>query len=443
MAAQGKFTTGPTMRHVVVMALSGSFGLVFVFLVDFAALFWVSQLGVEQLIAAVGFGWIVQFAVVSVSIGMMIGVMAMIAPELGRGNIAVARWIAAQSIVFAMLVMAVVTALVLLNLEPILAGTGATGETREIYLHISLPSMPVMILGMITSSILRAAGEALRAMFVTLSGGMVALLVDPVLIWWMGLGAEGAALSIVISRLVMAGTGMWYLVRVKQLIGRPGLPDWRGFVRPFLAVALPAIATQMATPFGNWVLTRAMAEFGDSAVAGWGVVSRLTILVFGGIFALAGSIGGIFGQNYGVGRLDRVRATYWDALKFCAVYTMVAWAMLFASQGLVVRAFGLSSEGAEVVRAFTSHAAGAFVFAGALFVANSAFNNLGRPLWSTGFNWLRDGLLMYPTAVLFGAWLGAPGVIYAQAAAGVLAGGLAAAGGWAYVRGLQAPPTRA
>ena len=61
---KGKFTTGSTMRHVVQMTLAGSIGLIFMFLVDAAALFLVSQLEQEQLLAALGFAWTVQFVMI-------------------------------------------------------------------------------------------------------------------------------------------------------------------------------------------------------------------------------------------------------------------------------------------------------------------------------------------------------------------------------------------
>ena len=60
-APAGRFTTGSTMRHVAVMTLTGSLGLSFMFLIDFATLFYVSLLGNETLTAGVGFAWAVQF----------------------------------------------------------------------------------------------------------------------------------------------------------------------------------------------------------------------------------------------------------------------------------------------------------------------------------------------------------------------------------------------
>ncbi|MEM9268318.1 MAG: MATE family efflux transporter, partial [Pseudomonadota bacterium] len=314
------------------------------------------------------------------------------------------------------------------------------GETLEIasrFLAISIPSLPLIAIGMIASAILRAAGDAWRAMFVTTSAGMVALVIDPLFIMGFGWGVDGAAMAIVISRATTAVVGFYFVHRVHNLLARFEVNDAVRYASPYFAIALPAIATQLATPFGNWILTRAISEFGDSAVAGWGVVSRLTILAFGGIFALSGAIGGIIGQNYGAGRMDRVTQTYLDALKFCLVYTLATWLLLFLLQGQIIAGFNLTAEGAEVVRAFNSFAAGAFIFTGALFVSNAAFNNLGRPLWSTWSNWIRDGLLMFPLAVVMGGLFAAPGVIYAQAIAGILVGIGAAFFGWRFVRGLE------
>ncbi|MEO1549922.1 MAG: MATE family efflux transporter [Pseudomonadota bacterium] len=440
MAPPGKFVTGSTMRHVVVMTVSGSLGLLFMFLVDFVALWWVSQLGVERLVAAVGFAWTIQFATVSVAIGMMIAAVALVSRALGRGNVARARRLATSAMVITVLVQSCVALCVFMFRDQILAVSGAQGETLDIasrFLGISIPSLPLMAVGMIASAVLRAAGDAWRAMFVTTSAGMVALVIDPLLIMVLELGVDGAAMAIVISRGTTALVGLYFVHRVHSLLAPFRLQDATRFARPYFEIALPAIATQMATPFGNWILTREIAEFGDSAVAGWGVVSRLTILAFGGIFALSGAIGGIIGQNYGAGRLDRVAQAYLDALKFCLLYTLVTWGLLFALQGPIIAGFNLSGDGAEVVRAFNSIAAGAFIFTGALFVSNAAFNNLGKPLWSTWANWARDGLLMFPLATAMGGLLAAPGVIYAQGIAGVVTGVIAAFVGWRFVQGLE------
>ena len=60
-----------------------------------------------------------------------------------------------------------------------------------------------------------------------------------------------------------------------------------------MVIAIPAILTQLATPVGAAFATRAMAEFGEAAVAGMAVIGRLVPLAFGVVFALSGAVGPI------------------------------------------------------------------------------------------------------------------------------------------------------
>ncbi len=439
---QGKFVTGSLMRHVVTMALSGALGLSFTFLVDFLALWWISQRRVEADMAAVGIAGTIQFAVISLGVGMMIGAVALVARSIGMGDRPRARRIAATAMVISTSVQLALSALIWTFRHAILAASGAEGEVlirAEQFLAITLPSMALVSVGIMASSLLRSVGDAWRSMMVTMAAGLIAIVLDPVLIIWADWGITGAAWSINLARVAMCGTGLCFLLRTHDLMARPTLADIRLFARPYAAITLPAIATQLSTPFGNWILTREIAGFGESAVAGWGVVMRLTILAFGGIFALSGAIGGIIGQNYGARRPDRVAEAFVAALKFCAVYTLITWALMAALSGPIIRSFGLSDDGATVVRIFTHWAAGSFVLTGALFVANATFNNLGRPLISTGANWFRDGILMFPAALLMTGLFAAPGVIWANAAANILAGGIAALLAWRYIRSLQPP----
>ena len=311
---------------------------------------------------------------------------------------------------------------------------GAVLEEAVRFLRIGAPSLPLLAAGMASAAILRAAGAAWRAMAVTLAAAAVAVILDPVLIVMMGWGVPGAAVVIVLSRGAMAVAGLYWVAVSMKMLARPGWIDLRHFALPFLAIAVPAVITQLSTPFGNWLLMRAMAPFGESAVAGLGVVLRLTILCFGGIFALSGAIGGIIGQNHGAGLPGRVESAYLDALKFCAVYTGIVWGLLILGADVIAAGFGLGPEGAQVVRWFCHWGAGAFVFTGALFVSNAAFNNLGRPVWASIANWSRDGLLMGPLAFGLGAAVGAAGVIAAQVVANVAAGLVAAWVGWRVVR---------
>ena len=443
MAREARFTTGSTMRHVAVMTATGAVGLMSLFLVDVANLFYISLLGQHVLAAAIGFAGTVQFLMISVAIGLSIAATSLVSRAIGARDETGARRLAASSLVILVAVLALAAAALWLMRRQVLELLGAEGETLEIasrFLGFVLPSLPILGIGMVASGLLRAAGDARRAMYVTLSAGVVGAALDPLFIFGFGMGLDGAALASVLARVGTAAVGLWGAARVHDLIGRIDLGNALGDARPLMAIALPAVATQVSTPLGNAYLTRLVAEHGDAAVAGWAVTGRISALAFAGLFTLSGAVGPILGQNLGAELYPRIRRTYRDALLFVLLYVVVAWAALWLSGGLIARAFGLTGPGIEVLAAFTAYGAGAYLFSGALFVSNATFNTLGRPLWSTGFNWTRDAGAIPLIGLAIGGALGASGVVVIQALAAAVVGTIAAVVALRYVDRLDHPP---
>jgi putative MATE family efflux protein len=431
------------MRHVAVMTATGAVGLMSLFLVDVANLFYISLLGQAELAAAIGYAGTVQFFMISVSIGLSIAATATVSQAVGAGDGPGARRLAASSMVVLVAIAGLVAAAAWLNRRALLMLLGAGDETLEIasgFLAIVLPSVPILGISMVSGGLLRSVGDARRAMFVTLSAGAVGATLDPLFIFGFGLGVDGAAIVSVLARMTSAGIGLWGAARVHDLIGRIDLAAAQDDARRLLAIAGPAVATQVSTPIGNAYLTRLVSEYGDAAVAGWAVTGRFTALAFAGVFTLSGALGPILGQNLGAGLYPRIRRAYRDALLFAALYVLTAWLLLWLATGVIAAAFGLHGAGVEVLRAYTRFGAGGFLFTGALFVSNAAFNNLGRPAWSTGFNWSRDVLAIPALGFVIGGMFGATGVVAIQALASLLVGILAALAAVRYIDRLSAPP---
>jgi Na+-driven multidrug efflux pump len=263
---------------------------------------------------------------------------------------------------------------------------GASGETLDLavgYLRIIIPSLPLLLVGMVGGAILRAHGAARLAMMATIWGGLVNAVLDPILIFGLNLELTGAALASVAARITIAAVALLPILRNYGGLARPEPRGLAADFRPVFALALPAILTQLATPVGQAFVTRSMAEFGEAAVAGMAIVARLTPVAFGVIFALSGAVGPIIGQNAGAGEGARVRRAYRDALLFTAVVVVPISLILFLLRGPIVALFDAEGVTVELVFLFCGPLALAFFFNGMLFVSNAAFNNLGHPFTST------------------------------------------------------------
>lgn len=426
--ARAVFLEGNLFRHISVMALTSSVGLVAVFLVDFIDMVFISMLGKAELAAAVGYAGAILFFTTSFGIGMAIAAGALVARALGSGDEGLARARASAALIWGVLFSAVFSAVVWLNLEPLARLVGASGETLALtvrYLAIIVPSLPFLIVGMMGGAILRAHGDARRAMMATIYGALVNLVLDPILIFGFGLDLTGAALASVAARLTIAATGLLPIFRYHGGLAAPGPSALVSALPPILTIAAPAILTQLATPVGQAYVTRAMAAYGEEAVAGMAIVARLTPVAFGVIFALSGAIGPIIGQNFGAGQSARVREAYRDGMVFCGLYVVLATVCLFALRGPLSALFETDGVTQELLFLFCGPLALAFFFNGAIFVSNAACNNMGYPLRSTLVNWGRHTLGVVPFVAVGGALYGAPGVLIGQALGGVVFAGVA------------------
>jgi putative MATE family efflux protein len=426
--ARAVFLEGNLFRHITVMALTSSVGLMAVFAVDFIDMIFISMLGNAALAAAVGYAGAILFFTTSFGIGMAIAAGALVARALGQGDAELAKAQSAAALVWGVVFGVLFATMVWVNIEPLAALMGATDETLDLavhYLQIIIPSLPFLIVGMVGSAILRSHGDARRAMMATIYAGLVNAVLDPILIFGLGLDLTGAALASVAARLVMAATALIPIFRHHGGLVRPGIPELSVALPPIATIALPAILTQLASPLGQAVVTRAMANFGEAAVAGMAIVGRMTPVAFGVIFALSGAIGPVIGQNFGAGKMDRVRQAYRDGIVFCGIFTVAMTGLLFVLREPIISLFGADGVTRDLIVLFCGPLALAFFFSGVIYVSNAAFNNMGHPFRSTAINWGLHTVGTIPL-VFAGAWLfGAAGVLIGQALAGVIFAGVA------------------
>jgi len=422
------FVQGSAMRHVRVMTGTGAAGLIAIFIVDLVSLLYISWLNDPSMTAGVGLATVVMFFTVSINVGLMIPIGALVSRALGARRHADARRLATSGSILMVAIGAAVSLIVLPFLPQILRAMGASGQAYQVahgFLWIALPTNALMAAGMAFSTLLRAAGDAKRSMYATLSVAIVTVFLDPITIFVLDLKSSGAALTISLARVVYLYVGYLYVTRSHRLLPKPGLRAVLHNARPFFAIAVPAILTNLAAPAANAFFTGIMAQFGDQAIAASAIIDRVTPVSFAGVFALAGAIGPVLGQNWGAGRYDRMKATLKDSLTFMVVYVLSVWFLLFLLQEAIVLAFNAPPLTAELVRFFCQLSGFIWFFVSLVFVANASFNNLGYPLLSTFFNWGRATLGMIPFAY-FGAQVGGPKGALLGIGAGSIVFGIAA-----------------
>ena len=430
---EARFVTGSTMRHVVVMTFTGAVGLMAMFLVDLADLFYLSLLGNTEITAAIGYAGTIVFTNLSLCIGTGIAASVLVARNLGARKPERAREFATSCFMYATILSAIYCGIIAFASDTLLRLLGAHGEALYLakqFIWIASPGF-VLLAGAISCSFtLRGLGDARRAMYVTLIVAVIIAILDPIFIFGLGWGIQGAAVAGVFADLGSLAIGMHGVHRVHRFFAPPSWTRLRQDMGEITEIAAPAMLTQLAMPFANAYATRAVAEFGNDVVAAMAIVGRIVPVAFGIIFSLSGSIGPIIGQNYGARAYGRVRRALTDGLVFATLYTVVTALLLFLLRHEIAALFSASGRTIDLVLFFCSFIAGTWAFTGAQFVAAAAFNNLGHPNISTLFNWGKATLGTIPFAI-YGARVAGPEGVLAGMALGSVIFGIASVV-WAY-----------
>ncbi len=422
---KARYTQGSIARHLLIMTGSATTGLVMIFLSDLVDMYFLGLLGEAEIAAAVGFAGSILFFTISMSIGLSIACSALSSKAIGSGDYQASTQAVTYSLVSAFIMVLPVCVLLWFLVPTLLELLGAEGRSYELakqYLLIIIPSMPILAVSMSSGGVMRARGDAKGAMWLTLSGGITNVVLDPIFIFGLDMGIQGAAAATVVSRFVMLGFGLYVVVYRNRLVSRFVLAQYKHQIMQYIKVAIPAVLTNLSTPIGVAYVTYVMAQFGDSAVAGNAIISRIQPVAFAGLFALSGIVGPIAGQNFGAKNISRVYETLYESIKLTLIYCAVVCSLLWLVKPLLVPLFNASEEANELVYLFCNGISLMFVFNGLTFITNALFNNLGVAHYSTIINFLKVSVGTVPF-VMVGVWLGdAKGALWGLFAGSIVIG---------------------
>lgn len=421
-----KMTETPVGKLILTLGLPTTVSMLITNVYNMADTFYVSKIS----IAASGATGIV-FALMAVlqAFGFMFGHGAgsNISRLLGAKKVEQAKIFTSTSVFLALAAGLLIGALGLLFPGPLMRLLGSTDTIladAKIYGGFILLSGPAMTVGCVLNNILRYEGEAAFAMVGLCAGGILNMLLDPVLMFRCGLGIAGAGLSTAVSQYISAAILLTPFLRGKTVtrISLRYVTKEFSDIRNIVLTGLPSLARQGLNSVSTAVLNLQAAAFGDAAVAAMSIVGRCGNLLFSFALGIAQGFQPVCAFNYGAGKRDRVKKATWLTMLFgigvmgalCAVCDFFAPHIiaLFREEESVLKAG---------VGAFRWMCRTLF-FLPVSAVGSMLFQSIGKKGRSLLIALLQSGMVSIPLMAFLPNYFGMAGIWAAQPLAYLVAG---------------------
>ena len=347
-----------------------------------------------------------------------------ISRELGKKNYQEASNMAATGFYAALatgLLICIVGQVFLEPLAYLLGSTPTILPYTEAYLRVILFGAPWMTASLVLNNQLRFQGSASYAMVGIVSGAILNIALDPLLIFVFDLGVAGAGWATIISQfvsfcLLLRGCTKGNNIQIKL---RNVRLKWHYF-KMIVQGGLPSLARQSLASIATICLNHAAQPYGDAAIAAMGVVQRVTMFGFSTMLGFGQGFQPVCGFNYGAGLYSRVKEGFWFCVKvsfvFLAGIGIVGYIFapnlvaLFRDDPAVIE-FGTRALRFQCVTLWVQSW---------VVMSNMLMQSIGRTVPATFLAVARQGLFFIPFVLGLPPLLGALGIQMAQSAADVL-----------------------
>ena len=388
-------------KAYMTLALPVVLGMVVSLIYNMVDTFFIARTGNTALIAGVSLGTPIFTLMIALGDIFGVGGSSVISRLFGKKEYEDGRRISVFCFYAAIAVGIAVSIILLAAKQPILGLLGCDETTwqyaGDYYQWIALGA-PFIILQLTPNNLLRTEGFAKASMIGTMLGAVVNIILDPIFIYTLGMGAAGAAIATVIGNI--CGDIFYVIFMIKKC--RYLSVDFRKLkmtgaeVLAVLAIGIPASVTNFMQSIGVTLTNRFLQPYGTDKVAAMGIALKIimiSVLVMVG-FAFGGQP--LVGYNYGAKNATRVKQSYKILLSVCVIYSVILWAIIMVFPQVFAKLFTTDAELiAFTAKALRIYCRVLFVF-GIQIACQMTFVSIGNAPCSIIVAILRKFILLIP-----------------------------------------------
>ena len=415
----------PIPKALMALGVPTMVGMLINALYNLVDTYFVGGLGTDQMGAVT-----VAFPLGQIVVGLGLlfgnGAAAYLSRLLGRGDKDTANKVASTAVYSGVAIGAIVILISVIFLEPILKQIGAIDSVMPYaitYTRIYIVFSIFNVFNVTMNNIVSSEGAAKTAMCALMAGAVLNVVLDPVFIYALDLGVAGAAIATALSQIVSTLVYLTYILQKKSVFNFRVKECCfaKEIMSEILKIGIPTLIFQLLTSLSISMINSAAKEYGGSALAAMGPVTKImsmgTLIVFGFLKGFQP----IAGFSYGAKKFDRLREAIKTSILwstgFCVLFGLIAAVLaapiisLFTKDDLDMIRIGSIALRANAL---------SFILFGFYTVYSFLFLVMGKAKEGCILGTCRQGLCFVPVILVLPTACGLSGVLYAQPIADVL-----------------------
>lgn len=419
------FRSAPVPAAVLKTTVPAMIAMLMVLIYNLADTFFIGLTRDPYQLAAVSMAMPVFLIFTSVGTVFGIGGTSVISRALGQGRQEYAKKVCAFCMWSCIVIGLLLTAVFLIGMEPILTLMRTSADTHDLikkYLSIVALGGPFVLVSNCFSNVVRAEGQSEKAMMGQFLGNLLNVILDPVMISLLGWGVSGAAAATLIGNVFGACYYILFYLRKRSILSIHPRDFSLGdhISSGVLSIGIPASLGSLMMSLSQIVMNGQMTEFGDMAVAGIGVASKVVMITGMLCIGFGQGVQPLLGFCIGAGLRDRLKKIMRFSIVFALCLSIGLTLLCYAFSEQLIRIFITEPAAMDYgVRFLHILLTTSFLF-GIFYVLANALQAAGKAAAALIVNLSRQGFIYIPALFLLKALLGADGLVWAQPVADVL-----------------------